>query len=68
MGDILRLLAELHHSRAARIRVAGGGAEGDAPVSQALAPGLPSYYLGKKEDHVDQAFEPDKAAESGWKA
>ena len=31
MGDILRLLAEFHHSRAARIRVAGGGAGGDAP-------------------------------------
>src|SRR5271157_361532 len=28
---ISRLLADLHHSRAARIRVAGGGARGDAP-------------------------------------
>jgi hypothetical protein len=39
MGDILRLLAELHHSRAARIRVAGGGAGGDAPDAQAFGPG-----------------------------
>ena len=38
---ILRLLAELHHSRAARIRVAGGGAGGDAPDAQASALGLP---------------------------
>src|SRR5208337_1893498 len=36
-----RLLAELHHSRAARIRVAGGGAGGDAPDAQASALGLP---------------------------
>ena len=43
----LRLLAELHHSRAARIRVAGGGAGaggtplvGSAPDAQASAPGL----------------------------
>ena len=35
-----RLLAELHHSRAARIRVAGGGAGGDAPDAQASALGL----------------------------
>src|SRR5208283_2500576 len=34
-------LAELHHSRAARIRVAGGGAGGDAPDAQASALGLP---------------------------
>ncbi len=36
-----RLLAELHHSRAARIRVAGG-AGGGAPDAQASALGLPS--------------------------
>ena len=36
-----RLLAELHHSRAARIRVAGGGAGGDAPDAQPSALGLP---------------------------
>src|SRR5208282_6845990 len=36
-----RLLAELHHSRAVRIRVAGGGAGGDAPGAQASALGLP---------------------------
>ncbi len=43
-----RLLAELHHSRAARIRVAGGGAGaggtplvGSAPDAQASALGLP---------------------------
>ena len=36
-----RLLAEFHHSRAARIRVAGGGAGGDAPDAQASALGLP---------------------------
>ena len=35
-----RLLAELHHSRAARIPVAGGGAGGDAPDAQASALGL----------------------------
>jgi len=39
--QIRRLLAELHHSRAARIRVAGGGAGGDAPDAQASALGLP---------------------------
>ena len=39
--DFSRLLAELHHSRAARIRVAGGGAGGDAPDAQASALGLP---------------------------
>jgi len=39
--DSSRLLAELHHSRAARIRVAGGGARGDAPDAQASALGLP---------------------------
>ena len=37
----LRLLAELHHSKVARIRVAGGGAGGDAPAAQASALGLP---------------------------
>jgi hypothetical protein len=36
-----RLLAELHHSRTARIRVAGGGAGGDAPDAEASALGLP---------------------------
>src|SRR5208337_4260471 len=36
-----RLLADLHHSRAARTRVAGGGAGGDAPDAQASALGLP---------------------------
>ena len=36
-----RLLAEHHHSKTARIRVAGGGAEGDAPDAPASAPGLP---------------------------
>src|SRR5208337_3625463 len=36
-----RLLANLHHSRGARIRVAGGGAGGDAPDAQASALGLP---------------------------
>ena len=36
-----RLRAELHHSRAAKIRVAGGGAGGDAPDAQASALGLP---------------------------
>jgi hypothetical protein len=40
-AEIRRLLAELHHSRAARIRVAGGGAGGDAPDAQASALGLP---------------------------
>ena len=39
--QIRRLLAELHHSRAARIRVAGGGAGGDAPDAQASALGPP---------------------------
>ena len=38
---MLRLLAELHHSRAARIRVAGGGAGGDASDTQASALGFP---------------------------
>src|SRR5208337_615588 len=42
MTSNLRLLADLHHSRAARIRVAGGGAGGDAPDAQASALGLPS--------------------------
>ena len=37
-----RLLTELHHSRAARIRVAGGGAGGDAPDAQASAWGFPT--------------------------
>src|SRR5271165_4232207 len=41
-ADSMRLLADLHHSRAARIRVAGGGAGGDAPDAQASALGLPS--------------------------
>ena len=36
-----RRLTDLHHSRAARIRVAGGGAGGDAPDAQASALGLP---------------------------
>src|SRR5271157_3554936 len=36
-----RLLVELNHSRAARIRVAGGGARGDAPDAQASALVLP---------------------------
>jgi len=36
--DFSRLLADLHHSRAARIRVAGGGAGGNAPDAQALGP------------------------------
>ena len=36
-GRFRRLLTDLHHSRAARIRVAGGGAGGDAPDAQALA-------------------------------
>ena len=36
-----KLLAELHHCIAARIRVAGGGAGGDAPDAQASALGLP---------------------------
>src|SRR5271157_1731623 len=36
-----RLLAELHHSRTARVRVAGGGAGGDAPDAPASALGLP---------------------------
>ena len=40
-GNFSRLLAELHHSRAARIRVAGGGAGGDAPDAQASVLGLP---------------------------
>ena len=40
-GPELRLLAELHLSRTARIRVAGGGAEGDAPDARASALGLP---------------------------
>ena len=47
-GRTMRLLAELHHSRAARIRVAGGGAGaggtplvGSAPDAQASALGLP---------------------------
>ncbi len=40
-GRKMRLLAELHSGRIARIRVAGGGAEGDAPDPQALALGLP---------------------------
>src|SRR5208337_3832721 len=40
--EFWRLLAELHHSRAVRIRVAGGGAGGDAPDAQASALGLPS--------------------------
>ena len=39
--EFWRLLAELHHSRAVRIRVAGGGAGGDAPDAQASALGLP---------------------------
>ena len=39
--DFSRLLAELHHSRGARIRVAGGGAGGDAPDAQASAWGFP---------------------------
>jgi len=38
---VFRLLTDLHHSRAARIRVAGGGAGGDAPDAQASALGLP---------------------------
>ena len=41
MARKTRLLAELHHSRTARIRVAGGGAEGDAPDAPASALGLP---------------------------
>jgi len=36
-----RLLAKLHQVRTARIRVAGGGAGGDAPDPQATALGLP---------------------------
>src|SRR5271165_1746636 len=40
-ADSMRLLAELHHSRAARIRVAGGGAGGDAPDAQASTLGFP---------------------------
>ncbi len=35
--QISRLLPDLHHSRSARIRVAGGGAGGDAPDAQASA-------------------------------
>ena len=27
-----------------------------------------AYFLGKEEDHVGQAFQPDKPAPSGWKA
>ena len=34
-----RLLADLHHSRAARIRVAGGGAGGDAPDAPGFGSG-----------------------------
>ena len=48
-GRTMRLLAELHHSRAARIRVAGGGAGaggtplvGSAPNAQASAWGFPT--------------------------
>ena len=38
-----RLLAELHHSRTARIRVAVGGAGGDAPETHRLRPwGFPT--------------------------
>lgn len=40
-GRKMRLLAELHRGRIARIRVAGGGAEGDAPDPQASALGFP---------------------------
>ena len=25
------------------------------------------YYLGKEQDHVGQAFQPDGASSSGWK-
>ena len=38
---VRRLLADLHHFRAARIRVAGGGAGGDAPDAEASTLGLP---------------------------
>ena len=38
-----RLLAELHHSRAARIRMAGGGAGGETPQTHRLRPwGFPT--------------------------
>ena len=26
------------------------------------------YYLGKEDDHVGQAFQPDRLIPSGWKA
>ena len=55
-----RLRAELHHFRAARIRVAGGGAGGDAPDALALTLGLP-YGQPQPPKHPSPSQRYDKS-------
>jgi hypothetical protein len=40
----------------------------DVEALETIRTGRPAYFPGKEENHVRQAFWPDLAALSGWKA